>query len=1123
MSLFKDIVKDMGNNLAEYGKGAWNLFLHQAANEMAGLSEYYIGVGKHASILASNLPYIEQSEKIVKGLDDKTNSQGRATFGYYSKIGIRHEKLTGTKPLLANPSSDRGVKEEEKFNPRQMTISHIYKANLDSINKSVSVVTGNNINENNNGRAKFGYYQHFKISDKLNNGSLSLAYPNADKGITEVEMVTRNSGGTTLFRAASAPLHLHYAEYESGSLTNYLTDEEDQYAAGWTLVKDSASGSSYSTLIEKTRGWFSDNKNDYISNRFETIISRFHTKNNKLSSNIGNLAFTKYGESHGRNLLKLNPDKSAGYTNPYCRVWTWHHQYHNLKDMIRPFRDESGNTMNQQEITKANRWYKFKASSSGRFDGGASRLTEYGVMTNNGGHFNGFVNITPVGYHDSIDKYKTVNGVAVEKCMFSIENLAWKNTFNDWNDDGFGLILSREQKGPLGGRIMWFPPYDISFNEQSSARWEENNFIGRGEPMYTYSNTSRSGSLHFKLLIDHPAILDFWDRRKKKQGEQYDGTEKKYGTGAVDDVDSKEQELLRFFAGCDILKGGQPKPPKPIQPPKPKPEPPEETNPSNVIQFFVFYPNNYSGKFDTGQPVNPIDYLINGIGAQKEELFLRFTQERVVVEFGVNMNEKITYKGTQYGGYEMRDNGISITTEPSTTNAILPVGEKVKIGSDREVVLMKQLGSEARKETEMKTTNKKWLKWQQKRWYYRVDAETANQVFNDKTSKSYIDKVSYKLNSNGFTEAVKYWGDSIENKEAMVSFADFYVAIKGDNSKILEGCYDADRVAMIKKVLSGELGKIKTIKCKGRASSQGNNASKKVNNTRNKNLAYNRAATIQKWLQDNIKGDGIEFKLDTFKVDRKKYKNQNDANDKEAKLNRFAFVEIVYDGVEVKPASETQATDEGNSTFTQNNIEYDLNDDVSGITRSLNESVMSIRYDEEAKFFERLTDEDPFMTRLLSERIRYFNPIFHSMSPEGFNARLTFLNQCMRQGPTNGALDTFGGNANNLSFGRAPVCVLRIGDFFNTKIIVTNLTINYDPLTWDLNEEGIGVMPMIADVTLSFNIIGGADLGGPIQRLQNAVSFNYYSNAGVYDNRSESIQYANGEPIAFKPFEINRS
>ena len=69
------------------------------------------------------------------------------------------------------------------------------------------------------------------------------------------------------------------------------------------------------------------------------------------------------------------------------------------------------------------------------------------------------------------------------------------------------------------------------------------------------------------------------------------------------------------------------------------------------------------------------------------------------------------------------------------------------------------------------------------------------------------------------------------------------------------------------------------------------------------------------------------------------------------------------------------------------------------------------------------------------------------------------------------------------------------------------MTINYDPLMWDLNTEGIGVMPMIADITLNFKFIGGSSLAGHIARLQNALSFNYYANTEVYDDRSELAEY----------------
>ena len=58
-----------------------------------------------------------------------------------------------------------------------------------------------------------------------------------------------------------------------------------------------------------------------------------------------------------------------------------------------------------------------------------------------------------------------------------------------------------------------------------------------------------------------------------------------------------------------------------------------------------------------------------------------------------------------------------------------------------------------------------------------------------------------------------------------------------------------------------------------------------------------------------------------------------------------------------------------------------------------------------------------------------------------------------------------------------------------------------------MNHEGIGVMPMMADITLNFHFIGGSNLSGPIARLQNALSFNYYANSEVYDDRAEQVIY----------------
>ncbi len=167
---------------------------------------------------------------------------------------------------------------------------------------------------------------------------------------------------------------------------------------------------------------------------------------------------------------------------------------------------------------------------------------------------------------------------------------------------------------------------------------------------------------------------------------------------------------------------------------------------------------------------------------------------------------------------------------------------------------------------------------------------------------------------------------------------------------------------------------------------------------------------------------------------------------------------------------------------------------------------------DESAYFEYIDGNYPNYFKTISEKIKYFQPSYHSITPEGFNSRLTFLNQCMRQGPsiydkkTNKNGVEVGVQPQNLSFGRPPVCILRIGDFFYTKIIISSLSISYDGPQFDLNPEGIGVQPMIASIQLSIELIGGHSLSGPLNRLQNAVSFNYYANTEMYDVRSDTTK-----------------
>ena len=152
----------------------------------------------------------------------------------------------------------------------------------------------------------------------------------------------------------------------------------------------------------------------------------------------------------------------------------------------------------------------------------------------------------------------------------------------------------------------------------------------------------------------------------------------------------------------------------------------------------------------------------------------------------------------------------------------------------------------------------------------------------------------------------------------------------------------------------------------------------------------------------------------------------------------------------------------------------------------------------EAEYFEAMDESDRFALYTdLRKRLDYFHPSFHSITPEGFNSRLTFLLQCTRQGPS---IQNETGPT-NMAFGRPPICVLRIGDFYYTKVVIDSVNISYDDNLFDLNPEGIGIQPMIATVDLNMKVIGGSSLEGPKDaalKLQNALSWHFFANTEVY-------------------------
>ena len=966
-------------------------------------------------------------------------------------------------------------------------------------------------------------------------------------------------------------------------------------------------------MIKKTNDNFNHGK-------YKTLIARFHTDSmdSKSKDDITQTAITqKFGMSHGRNLLrKYSPNKvDNGYDNPYCRVWTYHHQYNQLERAIRPFDLQSAEMLEKGELSGEFETVGFRTieDKTFGFDGGSKRLDNYGVLN----YKNGMVNIAPTAKIKDYFEHKEDKQVSIKKCMFSIENLAWKSE-NIIHDEYDQMGLSPEQKGPLGGRIMWFPPYDLSFSEDVSVSWNANQFIGRGEKVYTYTDTERRGNLSFTLLIDHPSILDYWTGHKRN-GMKNQRRELIPGNGGgVDEINNQENTLLRFFAGCEVLTARPqefrvrerkpetvPDVEEPVVEDPPETEVHEPKVSEKTIHCVLYYPNNYSGVDDaptkSNGTVNAVYYLMNGVGAQKY-IDLDETHTSTYLK-AVDIPTQIDSK-TSNSGYEINGN-ISIVTENLNPDYETikksyadPVSKQVRgqyltdpSGNKQTVnyggttyTLAKIVGSQAMSMGGANTPSNltgATHQWYRRRWYYRVDKAYENSRLSNKNS--YVDTQSFELNGSGYEKLrqssyiSEAFGLPNNNDDVkLISFADLFVALEGGKAEsLLSGNFNKENVDIVKNIITDtERFKITEIKFEGHASYQGYAAS-------NDTLSTNRAITFKKWMQDKKFPNIDKATTGTKKESPKNNVDKGDNSELTVKLWRSASVIIKYNETEidnaataenvkkdvsgnvntdrveiqnkkqskpinsntigkkqwwqnafqskyvepvVKAAWQVEGERTGKNYFDKMSWDYDpsYHNAIGEETNilSIKKGIVE-RYDNEGEFFELLEKNDPFMHNLITDKIRYFDPAFHSISPEGFNARLTFLHQCTRQGSTVGGSDKIPGTAYNLAFGRPPVCVLRLGDFYYTKIVINSISIQYETPQWDLNPEGIGVMPMFAKVSMNFVFLGGSDLAGPISRLQNAVSFNYYANTGVYDNRAEMVQYdpdGSGHEVKFKPF-----
>lgn len=812
-------------------------------------------------------------------------------------------------------------------------------------------------------------YNHNKAYGVENDEAVKYYTIGEENNLSGTTPITKyNERGLTSFNSSTQQrLHQYYQEPD-GNNKSVSSIDDATTSDGFVVSLSDFNGDNTSKLISKTNELFKDKK-------IGSLINRFHTDKQEYNELITSHD-AKYGISRGRNLLREKPNdgnyNESSYDNPYCRVWTAHHQYNRLKHLIRPFSEDGG--MKSPGELQETLGKDLRPNGGKHFD-------KYSVLMDNG-----FVRISPL-LEDALSN----SGKPIQNYMFSIENLAYKDA---------NKTLTKEQLGPNKGRIMWFPPYNLKFSENVNVNWNANNFIGRGEQIYTYTNTERSGTLDFTLLIDHPSMLNKWR-----------GT-----SSEVDDKEKREQEILRFFAGCSEF--GPDITPLNTEVESEKDKALVKTDNRNTkpvyqmkdIAFVVFFPNDFS--------CNDIKNIDDAIDKLK------------------------SYEYTSgSGNFTERDKSFQ-----------------------KEILL-----------NENNTNTNSGL------------------LLNKFTKDSEAEKIIRKTIFNG-------------NKEIEIRSFNDLLAIK---DKIIGGeIFDKPK----------EIIELDSITTQGFASSHGYHKNNMALCGRRRNFierVIREKCGVNQTENPFIQEAGQEIKVNNID-------GRGDVNQVDAKVARAALAIFHLkwkDDVTTINTPNDETTSVNGADLTSQELVGDrkASSDVSTttITEKPRDGVYS--HDNEYLYFSKLSDESYMVHRYIVDKVRYFDPAFHSITPEGFNSRLTFLHQCTRQGPTTsvntGQVDekskAYLKYAGNLSFGRAPYCILRIGDFFNTKICIESLSIQYDNgggVQWDINPEGAGVQPMYANISITFKFLGGQDIAKPIEKLQNAITSNYYANASVYDKNADTIK-----------------
>ena len=658
----------------------------------------------------------------------------------------------------------------------------------------------------------------------------------------------------------------------------------------------------------------------------------------------------------------------------FCRVWTKDKNYNQISDLV----------------GKGYRGY-------GR---GLMTDTKYTTLDKNGMPI-----IAPTKQNSIVNEFgeSTLDPTIAKRYMLSIENLAWR---------GAKVFLPCGEIGPNGGRIMWFPPYNISFTDDTTVNWTTNEFVGRPEPIYTYNNSSRIGTLGFKLVVDHPSIVNHFN------SSIYNGND--YGTNPG--------ELEAFFADCinypveDLLK--------------------------KYKQFTIAQINDLLANINTNKTT--LDLIYSG-------------------------NPKVYYDNDLPGD-------CTAKTIKNGCNANYVEDSLKKLVDEYQGRSVKYISENS------KSTNSGW-----------ADLPKTKEFFNTILPNGWTE-----LN-NMITKICDTIKDVInQNKDAVV--LRLTIPIETNTSYLNQDASDYNKnlserrkgalVKYIKEQIKNQISDFDVNKI------QFNGSVKKYQENAN---SLDQGSVVET--------PTVDLTNTTNKIQLNDEDNPRSTYAKEAYLYRYAVingagVKITYSDGTVQNLADKVKKD--NATL-QLKLDY-----YNSLFERLKAGVLQ-PFNKECDMFEQIKENSPFLYDKLIEKLKFFHPAFHSTTPEGFNSRLTFLQQCAKAGDS---IDT--SVVTNTVFGPPPVCILRIGDFYHTKVVFNSINISYDPLVWDMNYEGVGMQPMIANITMGFSYIGGSSLGGPINELQNALSFNYFANTNLYDNRAklskdeeDIVNFAN-EPILKK-------